>query len=343
MDLRNTDNIFIDEAIIHVVDTRQNEVILSRKNLDLSDEEVYKFVKNHLYKALKDDNCFKAKLIYTSQTIQYVEDLINSDSIIEGSVYFADKFFKIQKSEENKASDFLLAKIRVGDIRAIAIAILDFKISYIHEIDIEEGELSVKLNSQETSLPNINQRVSKAAFFWKDPRNGLQTVCLDKNFDKEEPNQNVFVSKLLNAKKEMDYKAKTRQTRKIVENWIRKNLKDEFELASNIRGAFESTFREGVIVNPAEIISSVPEINSREDSDLKTSLERGGVDVDETFEVDKRYVEDKMKKKNIVTDTGFTIRADFELFDGDSFIEIKQNADGTADYIIKNVRYTKER
>lgn len=342
MDLRNADNIILEQAIIHVIDISQDEAVLSLREIDMSDEDVYMFLKNHIFKALKDDKCFKAKIIHTSAALSHIESILDSDSVVEESFYFADKFFKIQKSEESNSGDFIVARFRVGELKAVAIAVMDFKTGYIHEINFDNGELTVKLSSQQTALPNISQRLSKAGFFWKDKNNEIQAVCLDNKFEKEESAENVFVGKLLNARKEMDYKAKTRETRKIVENWVRKNLKEDLELALNIRKAFDTTYREGVIATPCDIISSIPEIEKRESEDLKISLERGGVDSDTRFEVDKLYVESKMKKKKIITDTGFSISADFELFEGDSFIEIKQNPDGTADYIIKNVKNTKE-
>ncbi len=50
-----------------------------------------------------------------------------------------------------------------------------------------------------------------------------------------------------------------------------------------------------------------------------------------------------MKTRAIKTDTGFTIRADFDHYDDQLRFEVRKNGDGTVDYVIKNVRNITER
>lgn len=56
------------------------------------------------------------------------------------------------------------------------------------------------------------------------------------------------------------------------------------------------------------------------------------------FEVDKHWIESKMKVKELKTDTGLVIKGDYDLFKDSQRINMKKNGDGTIDYIIKNVR-----
>lgn len=342
MDIRNASSVSMENAIIHVLDTRQNEALCSENELDAKDDEVRSFIQGHILKALGVDSCFRANIISSSAVKDRADSILIADELKEESKYFANRLFLLLKEHEEGPHDLIVCRFKVEDIRVLGFMLLDYKMTYAHRIDMEDGVLNVLLNAKETALPTISQRVNRAAFIWNEG-DEMHSVCVDKTFGKTSEHENLFVGRFLNATKLMDYRAKTRATKKVLENWTRKNLQEDFMGALELREALNHAYREEALLKPIDLINGIESLSSRESDDLVLMLDRDGVAANSGFMVDKHFVKKSMKKRSLRTDTGFNISADFELFEGNGYIEIKDNDDGSVDYIIKGVRSVKEK
>ena len=69
---------------------------------------------------------------------------------------------------------------------------------------------------------------------------------------------------------------------------------------------------------------------------LKQELDRH--DISGEFEIDKNYIERKLKKRVIKTDTKIEIRANLEDIEDPMKFRVNQNSDGSYDLVIKNIR-----
>ena len=84
---------------------------------------------------------------------------------------------------------------------------------------------------------------------------------------------------------------------------------------------------------------------SLDDEALKESFreliqERG---IESNFNIDKKWVEKKLKKRSIKTDSGFDIKGNLEDFEDPMKYSVRQNQDGTVDLVIKNVSFFEEK
>ncbi len=84
---------------------------------------------------------------------------------------------------------------------------------------------------------------------------------------------------------------------------------------------------------------------SIDDEALKVSFkelmeERG---IETNFNIDKKWVEKKLKKRSIKTDNGFDIKGNLVDFEDPMKYSVRQNEDGTVDIVIKNVSFFEEK
>jgi hypothetical protein len=79
--------------------------------------------------------------------------------------------------------------------------------------------------------------------------------------------------------------------------------------------------------------------------DLKESFKEHMVDkgLDENFSIDKKWVEKKLKKRSIKTDTGFDVKGNLIDFEDPMKYSVRQNPDGSIDITIKNVKFYEEK
>ena len=79
---------------------------------------------------------------------------------------------------------------------------------------------------------------------------------------------------------------------------------------------------------------------ARKESYKELMVEKG---IDETFNIDKTWVEKKLKRRSIKTNTGFDIKGLLDDFEDPMKYSLKQNEDGSFDITIKNVEFYEEK
>lgn len=342
MDMRNIENVTIDKAILHILDLNGAEPMLNGVAMEVTDE-LSEFLSNHIVRALKAEDNKKAKFtgrgVVSRTTAQMFED---ADFFVKGSQDIAEHLFKAIKPISDLVSgDLIVCEFSVGPLKFIGIIKMDYVKTLQHKVAFEENAFKISVVSQEVGLPPKNQKLSACAFIQRGKEDSVyDMVTMAKK--KADDGRHYFFDTFLNAGIIVDNRDKTRMFKQHVEQWIRKNLKEDFERADAFRGVVNEYLLNHALIDMDAVSQDV----FGDDLDLKELFDQAmikiGLNDGEKIEVDKRWVEKKMKTRGIKTNTGFTLRADINLFsDTDSF-EIKQNGDGTVDYILKNVRYNNE-
>ncbi len=340
MDIRNAENIILKNAIINVIDIENSELILSEKEMNLDDNEIRDFLYNIVLKTLKDDKNIKAKFDETTSISNLFYNAIDDD-FFSATENLSKAYFDKVSSSNQSSVDLLFVKFNVGELPCLAMLILDYNMTYIHKVSVEDNELNVSIVRQDIALPTGSKKPKRAIFATKLPNDDLYLIVLDKL--KTEETTNFLLSEFLKAEHKLDYMAKTRSVKNLVEDFTRKNLKDDFEDANSLRTSLEEAFYTRGVISPEEIIENAKLKKDIHSSSLKELIDAKGISLSEKFDIDKNFVKNKMVNKTIITDTGVTIKANRELFSLDECIELKYNGDGTVDYIIKNVKYTREK
>ena len=160
-------DININEAVIHVLDSNASEPILNEYKLELN-EDVYKFLYKHIEKCLKDDELKYAKFDYERNMVKEVtQDYLNGieDDLIELSKELARQLFIIIQTNKNiPSADIIVASITTDQGPMIAILKMDYVNNFTHEIQFIDEKIGVSLVKQNAGLPGSGQKVQKAAF-----------------------------------------------------------------------------------------------------------------------------------------------------------------------------------
>lgn len=343
IDLRHIENIVIDWAVLHVLDTQLDEPLLANSTLDMDREEVVEFVVKHALKALQDESAFKASFLPGTIMASHAQALLAEEDVIPTTVQLAKRLFEQIKKHNEPSCDVLIIGFHTGNVKAYGILRLDFQKSYTHEIAMDGEGFKIHLVAQEIALPSQQQKVSQCCFgLVPDASAEYNLIVINKRKATDEDERGRFVKDFLNVERISDYKDKTKSFKKVVEDWTQKHLKEDFDTAQDLRKSVEDQFRGHAQVLPDKVVKEALAHDTDARHALRLKLEQEGFDLEERFEVDKRFVDKKMKSKTLRTDTGFVIRGDFELFRDNGFIEVQRNGDGTVNYIVKNVRHVKE-
>lgn len=342
--MRYIKDIMLEKAILHVIDAQADEAILTEKVLSIN-EEVEEFVRKHVLRSLNDDETFSCRFLSENVTVaKSVKEIIDHpDNFVEETKKLTEHMFQSIKNSDIPCGDMLFVQYIADEQRCIGILKLDYQMSYMHNITFEDEALCIHLVSQEVGLPNLGQRLKKCAFFTKAPEDQIEMIILDKKQKIEDGNEDYFVSDFLEAVRVTDDTDKTRRFKATVEKWTQKNLADQIEAADTVREIVNETLLSENSVSVDELATKmfeeVPEIKEN----FKEAVSEAGYRQGTQFDIDKQWIEKKMKSKQIKTDTGVTIRGEFDFFKDSQRFIVRRNGDGTVDYIIKNVRNVVER
>lgn len=345
MEMRYIQDVIVEKAIMHILDLSGDGPLLNEFELELNDK-IYEFLHKQIIKGLNDFNNFKGKF-YGSEGLMYknvFRAISEEESFIETSQEIAKHLFKILKKYDGIESCNLIAcKFTSDNMEFLAMLKLDYQTAFAHDIDYEDDKFKIKLVTQETGLPGMKQKLSNLAFFKLPSEDFFDMIYLERPFKTVE-NETVryFRDEFLQASQVIDDTGATQIVKNSVEKWVRKTLKGDIDKATEIRDSVNDIFIHSGTLDVESVASDITD-NNEEKEMLLEELEKKGVDVTSSIDIDKRWVEKKMKSKQIKTDTGFNIKGDYDFFNDSMRFEIKYNGDGSVNYIIKNVRNVSER
>ncbi|SCH30943.1 nucleoid-associated protein [Romboutsia sp. 1001713B170207_170306_H8] len=332
----------IHKFIIHVLDKDNEAPILNDYEGRVS-PEVDKFFQKVMNRVAKDDDLRKAVFKnYNDNLIKNCcEQIIyDENTFLQNSKEIAAYLFDVMKiNAEIDSCDLAICLYTVKDEKYVGIVKLDYKRLYTHSIELLDDKFNIQMVSNEIGIPETGRQKQAAIVGTSGINDEYQLRVLDKDAEKE-GSESKFVSEFLGASKIDDDKYKTKVFKNTAENWITNALSNDIKKAEDVRSVLNYTLKEKQEVNVKDFIE-----NNIKDEELKESFkehmdEKG---LEESFNIDKKWVEKKLKKRSIRTDNGFDIKGNLSDFEDPMKYSVRQNENGTIDIVIKNVNFYEEK
>lgn len=332
----------IHKFIIHVLDKNSDVPILNDYEGKIN-PEVDKFFQKIIKRVTKDDDLRKGIFKdYNNNIIKNCcEQIIYDEStFLENSKEIAAYLFDIMKiNSEIDSCDLAICLYTVKDEKYVAILKLDYKKLYTHSIEFIDDKFNIQMVANEIGIPETGRQKQCAIIGTSGINDEFHLRLLDKDAEKEE-SESKFIKEFLNAERIDDDKYKTKVFKKSAENWITNALTENIKQAEDMRSVLNYTLKEKNEIDVDDFIE-----NNIKDDNLKESFKEHMEDkgLDEGFNIDKTWVEKKLKKRSIKTDNGFDLKGNLEDFEDPMKYSVKQNPDGSIDITLKNIRFYEEK
>ncbi|WP_195939153.1 nucleoid-associated protein [Romboutsia sp. 1001713B170131_170501_G6] len=332
----------IHKFIIHVLDKNSDVPILNDYEGKIN-PEVDKFFQKIIKRVTKDDDLRKGIFKdYNNNIIKNCcEQIIYDEStFLENSKEIAAYLFDIMKiNSEIDSCDLAICLYTVKDEKYVAILKLDYKKLYTHSIEFIDDKFNIQMVANEIGIPETGRQKQCAIIGTSGINDEFHLRLLDKDAEKEE-SESKFIKEFLNAERIDDDKYKTKVFKKSAENWITNALTENIKQAEDMRSVLNYTLKEKNEIDVNDFIE-----NNIKDDNLKESFKEHMEDkgLDEGFNIDKTWVEKKLKKRSIKTDNGFDLKGNLEDFEDPMKYSVKQNPDGSIDITLKNIRFYEEK
>lgn len=304
----------IHKFIIHVLDKENDTPILNDYEGRVS-PEVDKFFQKVMNRVAKDDDLRKAAFKnYNDNLIKNCcEQIIyDEDTFLQNSKEIAAYLFEVMKiNAEIESCDLAICLYTVKDEKYVGIVKLDYKRLYTHSIELLDEKFNIQMVSNEIGIPETGRQKQAAIVGANGINDEYHLKVLDKDAEKE-GSESKFVSEFLHAEKIDDDKYKTKVFKNTAENWITNALSSDIKKAEDVRSMLNYTLKEKQEINVQDFIE-----NNIKDEELKESFKEHMEDkgLEESFNIDKKWVEKKLKKRSIRTDNGFDIKGNLSDFE----------------------------
>ncbi len=332
----------IHKFIIHVLDKNNDFPILNDFEGKIN-QEVDKFFKKTIKKVSKDDDLRKA--IFNNYNENIVKNcceqiIYNEETFVENSKEIASYLFEIMKiNQEIDSCDLAVCLYSDKDEKNVAILKLDYKKLYTHTIEYVDDKFNIQMVSNKVGISETANQKQCAIVGVSGINDEYHFVLVDKDFEKKGL-ESKFLSEFLCATKIDDDKYKTKVFKNTTENWITNALSKDMKQAEDVRGMLNYSLKEK---NELEVDKFIKDAINDEDlrDSFKEHLKEKGIE--DTFSIDKKWIEKKLKNRSIKTDTGFEIKSNYTNFEDNMKYSIRKNENGTFDILIKNITFYEEK
>lgn len=332
-------DININGAVIHILDSNGDEPVLNEYSLDL-DEDIYKYIYKHTERALNDENLAYGKFKEGRNIVkEVVQDYLNGIDcdLINISKELARQLFFIMKGNVNiPVGDLIIVSLTTDQGPMVGILKMDYVKNFTHEIQFIEEKIGIGIIPQAAGLPS--NKINKAVFIKPIRENEIYNLfILDKQkaSKEDEYGANYFINSFLGASIVTNERDSTKNFIKYSEEWVRRNIFEDAGKAEEVRSNIKNKLKEEENFN----IDKVAEELFKEDPVIKESF---SIDMkmkcaSENVYVDERYVDKRLKRVRLNIDREIDLYINLDAYKDKSKFEVIRNGDGSINLVIKNV------
>lgn len=334
--------IYINEAIVHILDNNADEPVLNEYTLQLN-EEIYGFLLKHIERCLKDEELKYAIFNEERNIVKEVsqEYLNGTNSLVEVSKELARQMFILMKADSNiPCCDLVIVSISTEYGPILAILKMDYIKNYTHSIDFVDNKIGINIVPELTGLPVSAQKMQKCAFI-KPIREdqGFNLMVIDKqnkSKDDGEYGSNYFIGKYLGCAVIDNERDITKTFVKAAEEWTRTSFEENADTAEMIRSSIKRKLKEEDSID----IQSLSEDMFGDNAEIQQSFREyiSSKGVGDQIDIDKQWVEKKLKRVRLRIDKDIDVYINEEAYHDNSKFEIQRVGDGSINIVIKHVK-----
>mgnify|MGYP001097692717 CR=1 FL=1 len=334
--------IYINEAIVHILDNNADEPVLNEYTLQLN-EEIYGFLLKHIEKCLKDEELKYAIFNEERNIVKEVsqEYLNGSNSIVEVSKELVRQMFILMKADGNiPCCDLVIVSISTEYGPMLAILKMDYIKNYTHSIDFVDNKIGINIVPEFTGLPVSAQKIQKCAFI-KPIREdqGFNLMVIDKqnkSKDDGEYGSNYFIGKYLGCTVIDNERDITKTFVKAAEEWTRTSFEENADTAEMIRSSIKRKLKEEDSIDIQSLSEDMFGDNAEVQQSFREYISSKGVG--DQIDIDKQWVEKKLKRVRLKIDKDIDVYINEEAYHDNSKFEIQRVGDGSINIVIKHVK-----
>ena len=333
--LGTKDEIRIEQAIVHILDSSLGMPVLSDVALDCG-SDFSDFLKGHILKVDSSDEIRSCTFQEESSVFHLAEEW-NPEKFIEITQKIAGELYTIMNQNiDIPAADLLAVEYRVEKHRYLALLKMNYKTSYTHMTNSDPWGNNNDIIMQKAILPGETQKLSEAALIDLEAPQYVRLV--EKKYDVNGVKTNYFSRLFLKCSGSLSSKTKLAIVNKAVEEVQKKyfNESEQFEVRMETKSILNEEFTQQGGFEVPVVIDKIFKEHPEMKEEVQEKLEKYNLK-EATVEPQNPNTTRKFTKQHLMTDTGIELKIPMEEYNNKDRIEFITNPDGTISVLIKNI------
>ncbi len=343
-------DIIIDKAILHILDTSIGSPVLADKLMSFS-PQADEFLKIHIARAMEDGDIKKGGFKNSDASVPEQSESCSPDTFdTEGfkraisnlepenfiivSQQLAQNIFELALSNPAiPAADVLICLFKYDNGIYFGLLKFNYKQSYIHHFAMVGDEKETGIIQQNATIANESQKLDEFAFIRLDD---FSVLIKEKKYEINGGKEFYLSNRILNVTTDLSPKTKVKIVEKAAEKVIKEYYGEDPLRVSQLKTELKSCVDENSIVEIDRITNAVFDGNFSAQQRYKDEVAQKGIS-GRAFEVTSEIEKTVARKQKITTDTGIEISLPVDYLENQKKIEFIMNEDGTMSILIKAV------
>nr|WP_252187823.1 nucleoid-associated protein [Anaeromonas frigoriresistens] len=319
--------------IVHILDNNLEIPVLSEVEHPVEDD-INEFLEKHIIRVLNDGSLRPARFNEGDNRVKDICVSYNLNTFIDDTKELSEMLFNLIKSYPDiPPADIVFSIFLYEGRNYLGIFKLNYRTSYIHNVDQVDEKVVNSIIKQRTSLPNENQKVDECVL--------IDLTTLDINLLEKEYDINgekiYYLSRLfLKCSSKRSEKEKVKILTKTTKKFLENNYEGDYEKVGEAKKAVAESLKTKEEIDVEEVASSIFRNNVEMKKEYIETMEKEGLE-DKSFKVNEKIQRRNFRKQKIVTDTGIEINVPIEFFNDKDRIEFINNVDGTVSILLKQI------
>lgn len=329
--------IYIQEAILHILDLNTNEPIYSLAGLDISEKFTIDYIHAMIEKVEDSDNMKEGTLLPDNPTVGLLANI--TDDFIGVTRALTEKFYNITKvNYEIPAADLLFVKFTMDEVACLGLFKLNYSDSITHYVSQEADTLTNQLVVNRAILPSARQAIQEGLVLNLE---SMQYHVLEKKHMITELAEKkfYFTEMFLEDQPKPSLKENIAMIKKAVQKTSKAFNDEEFVALADTKQAIVHSMEEENVIDNRVIADQLF-------GDNFAKKEKFFQEVEELGYVDRSPAEvavagPKFSKQKLRLNNGIEISIPMDLYQDAEVVEFINNPDGTISVMIKNIEKIK--
>ncbi|MCC5440842.1 nucleoid-associated protein, partial [Clostridium botulinum] len=236
-----------------------------------------------------------------------------------------------------ESCDLMIVSISTEYGPMLGILKMDYIKNYIHVIDTVENKIGINIAPEFTGLPMTASKIKKCAFIKpirEDQEFNLMLIDKQKKSkDSEEYGSNYFIKNYLGCDVIENERDMTRQLVENTDKFIKDNI-DDVKTAVKTKDLLREKLKKEDTINIEDITDEIFKDETLKQEFINFNYENN---IDKPLEVDKEFVTKIVNTLKFKLNKNITLSIPEDIYSDINSFEVRDNGDGTANFIIKDV------
>lgn len=323
----------IQKIIVHILDNNLEIPVLSEGEHPLEDD-IKEFLEKHIVRILNDGSLRPARFNEGHNRVKDICISYNLNTFIEDTKELSEILFDLIKiNPDIPPADILFSIFIYEGKNYLGIFKLNYRTSYIHNIDQIDEKTVNSIVKQKTSLPNSNQKVDECVLI---DLSNLDINLVEKEYEINGEKMYYLSRLFLKCGSKSSEKEKVKILTKTTKAFLETNFQGDYEKVGEAKKAVAESLKTKEEIDIEDVANSMFKNNTEMKKEYIDTMEKEGLE-EKSFKVNEKIQKRNFRKQKIVTDTGIEINVPIEFFNDKERIEFINNPDGTVSIVLKQI------